>query len=130
MKIYTSYFGNMRNIKDANLTPISIALKKPDFYFGASIKQLAPAPDMLKLDPYAYRKRFSLILRSINPHALLKHIEKLSAGKDAVLLCYEKEGFCHRHLVAQWLKEKTGFEVEEFINIPKKQTSDTQGKLF
>jgi hypothetical protein len=35
-------------------------------------------------------------------------------GKDIALVCYEKpEDFCHRHLVAEWLK-KFGYCCEEF----------------
>ena len=37
--------------------------------------------------------------------------------QDIVLLCYEKPGrFCHRHILAEWIKEKTGEEVEEYVN--------------
>ena len=25
-------------------------------------------------------------------------------GKDSILICYEKTGFCHRHLVAKWFE--------------------------
>ena len=41
--------------------------------------------------------------------------EKYCEGKDIALVCYEKsEDFCHRHLVAKWLKEN-GYNVEELI---------------
>ena len=37
-------------------------------------------------------------------------------NKDIALVCYEKPSdFCHRHLVAKWLKEN-GYNVEEWIN--------------
>ena len=35
-------------------------------------------------------------------------------GENSVLLCWEKPSdFCHRHLVADWFKEKLGIEVKE-----------------
>lgn len=35
-------------------------------------------------------------------------------GEDAILLCHEPAGeFCHRRLVAEWLEEHLGIEVEE-----------------
>jgi len=35
-------------------------------------------------------------------------------GKDIALICYEKPSdFCHRHLVAEWLKQN-GFQCEEW----------------
>ena len=37
-------------------------------------------------------------------------------GENAVLLCWEKSSdFCHRHLVSEWLSEKLGIEVKEYI---------------
>jgi len=36
-------------------------------------------------------------------------------GENAVLLCWEKDGFCHRHLVADWLQEKLGIEIKEYV---------------
>lgn len=37
-------------------------------------------------------------------------------NKDIALVCYEKPSdFCHRHLVAKWLKENE-YNVEEWIN--------------
>lgn len=37
-------------------------------------------------------------------------------SKDIALICYEKPSdFCHRHLVADWLK-KNGFKCEEWKN--------------
>lgn len=41
----------------------------------------------------------------------MKGIKWLGQGKDVVLCCWEKSGFCHRHLVAEWL----GIEEAEAI---------------
>ena len=52
----------------------------------------------------------------------LTNIERLANGKDVALCCYEKPGdFCHRHLVAKWMNEKLGVQIEEF-GVSKKPT--------
>ncbi len=44
--------------------------------------------------------------------------DPIKVGKELqgmILLCYEKTGdFCHRHLVAEWLREAK-FDVEEIV---------------
>ena len=40
--------------------------------------------------------------------------QKLLEIENPILLCYEKEGFCHRHVLADWLRD-IGLEVEEYI---------------
>jgi hypothetical protein len=46
----------------------------------------------------------NFIQPSTRPRSSIKEVLR-DLGDDAVLLCYEKPGqFCHRHLVAQWLK--------------------------
>lgn len=50
----------------------------------------------------------NIVLQGFNPVAWGKRLQ----GK--VLLCWEKpEAFCHRHIVADWLR-KAGFEVKEW----------------
>jgi uncharacterized protein YeaO (DUF488 family) len=117
MKIYTSYFGNMKRLMKAGLVPIGISQFPPKFFYGNSMKELAPAPFMLGKDisPKQYVELFnSRILGKLKQGDVLKKLEQLAMGRDVVLLCFEKdpEG-CHRTLVANWLN-KAGFIVEEF----------------
>ena len=43
-----------------------------------------------------------------------EELYEMSGGKDIVLVCYEiPSDFCHRHLVADWLRER-GFDIEEY----------------
>ena len=58
------------------------------------------------------------MLNNLNPQEVYNKL-----GDNAVLLCYEKyadieqgKTFCHRHIVAKWLKEKLGVEVKELEN--------------
>lgn len=121
MKIYTSYFGNMRNIDDDKIC-ISICRKAPDWYHGWEYKALAPSYDLLMewkrtKNEEEYVKRFmEEVLYKIDVREVIKSLTSMSNGKDIVLLCYETpDEFCHRHLVAEWLTNNGYFTVE-YIN--------------
>ena len=44
------------------------------------------------------------VLDTLDADKVVEEILRLSEGKDAVLICYEKpDEFCHRHLLAEWL---------------------------
>ena len=118
MNIYTSYFGNMRNIP-AGIVPIAICAKAPAAYTGRQYKTLAPKYDCLMQykqnhnEEEYVQKYNSQVLSRLSPAEVVRQLELLSGGKDVVMLCYEKRGdFCHRHLVAQWLNNH-GYNVKE-----------------
>lgn len=73
---------------------------------------MPPAHLLLKYkedhDENAYEKNYRKeVLDKLDPAAVAKELD----GK--VLCCYEKsDNFCHRHLVAAWLREN-GFECRE-----------------
>ena len=117
--IYTSYFGKLKKFPD-NLTPIAICAKCPNGYQGAAYKKLAPTYQILMdykkavdsgweslywaQTKYVTRYR-AQILDNLDPQQVVRELENLAGGRDIVLLCYERpEAFCHRHLVAKWLK--------------------------
>ena len=104
MKIFTSYFGNSRKLKEAGIKIICVAIGKPRFIAGI--------PQMLNVCPTRYMvsgpcshdeylKLYDRILASQDANQVVKQIEMLSGGKDVALCCYEKPGdFCHRHILA------------------------------
>lgn len=117
--LYTSYFANWRNFKE--LVQVSISLKPPNGYKGLGYKKLAPSSSILfeyktSPDEVRYYERFTReILSNMDPHKIVKELMNLSLGKDVVLLCYEKPtDFCHRHIVANWLRE-AGYDVKECL---------------
>lgn len=100
--------------KSKKLDAVSIALSSPGWFKGPLYRSLNPTWDMLAElkangDEAAYEKSYRAeILSKLDPHQVLKDFE----GKVAV--CWEaKDKFCHRHIVAAWIKENTGVEVEE-----------------
>lgn len=125
MKIYTSYFWNIKNISN----PVSIALSSPKWYNGPRYMKLAPTWEILnefktkeKIDLVSaisvYEYTYSnTILKNLTQKNVLNELQQIYKGEDVVLLCYEApEKFCHRHLVAKWFYE-AGIEVKEVPKI-------------
>lgn len=127
MEIYTSYFGKLRKLQDNGILPVSIAIGTPRWFFGGTYPSLAPRRGMLKMNEDAYRREFDKILSINPPMKVLRDLDVMARnnGKRGVaLLCYETpEKFCHRHLVAEWFKNKLGIEVKEYDYVPKIETA-------
>ena len=120
MKIYTSYFANLKNLPDT-IVPISICGKAPDGYTGWQYKKLAPKWSFFSIyketgDEDYYRKNFKeLVTDKLDPNVVVEELSRYSEGKDICLICYEKpDDFCHRHIVAEWLTDNTEYKVEEY----------------
>ena len=117
--IYTSYFAKLKSLPD-NIIPISICGKAPDWYKGLQYKKLAPKYDFFikwkcNRDNDYYTKCFKeQVLDKLDVEDTISELIDLHSGIDIALICYEKpEDFCHRHLVAEWLR-KNGFKCEEY----------------
>ena len=136
MRIYTTYFANIRNLPD-NVVPISITLKSPPGWAGAELKKLAPPYQLLKTykqstmsinidknDVYVYyiKRYFESVLSQLDPESVLSELELLAEERycgsdkdyDIALVCFESPvDFCHRHIVAEWLRWH-GIKCEEY----------------
>ena len=135
MKIYTSYFGNSKKLQQAGIKVIGISLYPPRWFNGISLKQVAPAKSILFANGQTqeeYTRRYiSEVLSQQDMQQFLKTVEQASGGQDVALCCYEKpEDFCHRHILADWIKEKLGIEISEYGYTPKKEPDYVQGSLF
>lgn len=113
--IYTSYFAHMKHLS-SNCIPIAISATVPDGIHCLHLKKLAPSYDNLmqyrKDNDWAkYSKRYKEeTLSKFKPQDIVDEIYNLAgsntAGKDIVLLCYEKDNkACHRSLVADFLTQ-------------------------
>ena len=138
--IYTTYFAKLRHLP-SNIFPISICAKAPDWYKGEQYKKLSPPYELLMSwkknhDEDYYVSQFkSDVLDKLTPSLVLTDLELklppdirdslddyviMNKNYHIALVCYEKpEDFCHRHLVADWLRsygDKIGIciEVKEF----------------
>ena len=127
MKVYTSYFAKVKEIEKRGIMPINIALYPPRFFFGKSIRYVAPSRSILKdtrSDEEYIRRYKAEILANLDVKRLVADLEALSGGKDVALLCYEKPGdLCHRHLLADYMNER-GYDVREL------EKEDHQLNLF
>lgn len=123
MDIYTSYFGKLKKLKEKDILPVSIALGTPHWFFGRIYSPLNPRKEMLRMSEGAYRVEYDKILRLNPPMRVLHDLEQIARnnGVDAIaLICFETpDKFCHRHLVAEWFRDKLGIEVKEFDYVPK-----------
>ncbi|MCM1361744.1 MAG: DUF488 domain-containing protein [Clostridiales bacterium] len=131
MKIYTSYFGNLKKLYAAGIEPIGIARWQPKWFFGRNMKHLAPTAYMLSdsCSQEDYVKLYGEILKHLDLEQLKRDFETI--GHDVALCCYEKpDDFCHRHLLAEYLN-KNGWDVKEFgikVNVKSKEDKDSNAE--
>ena len=110
MKLYTSSFSN----KGTNVRGISIARGVPGWFIGLSYHPLNPTISLLEeykrnqisWEDYQYVYQRD-VLRELDPWRVAYIL-----GDEAILLCWETSGFCHRHLVADWMRN-AGIDIEE-----------------
>jgi len=108
----TSYFAKSKN----NPNAVAITSGKPKWFKGKYYPLLGPPMQLVKdlksgkINEQEYTKLYLECIKKRNfvPTKVLKDL-----GNDAILLCYEgKDKFCHRHIVAKWLREG-GIQIEE-----------------
>jgi gamma-glutamylcyclotransferase (GGCT)/AIG2-like uncharacterized protein YtfP len=117
MKIYTSYYGNLKKLKEKNVLAIGISLGKPKWFTGMMYQVIAPTYPILQMeDEKIYTELFvKKVLGLVKAKKVYDDLKMLSSGRDVAILCYEKpEDFCHRHLVAVWLEKNLNITVSEF----------------
>ena len=108
--IYTGRFNDIKTYEQKGIVPVSIAGYAPDDYQGIQFKTLAPKYLWWKewhdnhLSNDWYKAKYQeTVLDKLNPKVIANRLKAF--GKDVVLLCYEPENeFCHRQLVAEWLR--------------------------
>ena len=123
--IYTTYFAKLKSLPK-EIVPISICGKAPAGYKGLQDKRLAPKYDFFMEwkrtgDNDYYIKCFKeQVLDKLNADDVVFELSDTvhyiyGTDMDIALVCYEKPtDFCHRHLVAKWLREH-GYRCEEYI---------------
>ena len=126
MKVYTSYFAKLKKILDEGYFPISITRYPPKGIDVAKLKVFAPSEELLRkiksgeIDETEYEKIYRKEMEKFDFNLVWERLEQISeinGKKDLVLLCYEKSGdFCHRHIFASLMAEKTNNRIEE-LNI-------------
>lgn len=118
--IYTGYWAKADYYKSKGLVPVGISGWSPDGYTGKTYKKLAPKYSWWKewhdknlSEQWYTEKYYETVLNVLNPKDVVAEIQQM--GDNVILLCFETpEKFCHRHLVARWLREKINLDVCEY----------------
>ena len=120
------------NAKRGNLVSITGDGGNAWGFFGQSYKKMAPKlylweyydknPDNLskeELIDWYMEEFYKLRLKDLNPYEFM-NILKEKFGEEIILLCHElpgielnKEHFCHRRCVADWITLETGIVIPE-----------------
>jgi len=114
--IYTSNYARKGNDPNA----IAISASVPHYYKGARQPGLAPTWDFLKpyqdgiIDKEEYTSKY---IRGLDSIVGVEWIEWLNALPDPTyFICYESPGiFCHRRLFAEWIEQKCGWVIPEWM---------------
>lgn len=112
--IYTSYWGNLKElIRDFGKDKIIGVSRFCSFWKGKKCSMLFPSEELLKgyksgkISEKEYEKIYMDYLDSLN----VDNCYKVFNG--CVFVCYEKSGFCHRHIISKWLR-KNGYDCVEY----------------
>lgn len=126
--MYTGYYSKSQEYRANGLIPVAISLGVPDWWNGPIYKKFAPTLKILGnwkfsegRQPYETRVKNYLdkytkdVLMDLDPKEVLKELSKFGDIDKIVLCCYEKpDDFCHRHIVASWLRVNAEIECKEF----------------
>ena len=126
MKLFSSYYDNVRNLDIKEYTFVRVSRKEPPEWFQGIVEShvdlsetFGPSPAMLKECPpnenwEMFEPRYNEeILGSIDKLSTLDLLTKIygeTGNRPLVLLCYETPSEnCHRHLISGFL----GIEITE-----------------
>ena len=120
------------NAKSGNLVSITGDGGNAWGFYGNAYKKMSPRlylwqyydrnPDSLteeELIDWYIKEFYELRLKDLNPNELMSTLKE-RFGEDIILLCHElpgleinKEHFCHRRLLADWIELETGIIIPE-----------------
>jgi hypothetical protein len=109
LMIFTSNFKIAGRLPQA----VAISLGVPRGWQGRRYKALAPARDLIKImEPERFIPLYrAQVLDKLDPMQVIQDL----GGDNFIMLCFEPPGeFCHRRVVAAWMRKHTGVLVEEF----------------
>lgn len=137
MALYTSYYGNFRKFPK-NCVRVAISRIVPGSMiangaFDVRVSELAPNTELFFW--YMQCKNEGISMDDIIPEYTLRYCQQLQelaengtldkilsklgqkcvqyGTKDVVFLCYEKDDFCHRHILADFINARYKLPVLE-----------------
>ena len=116
-RIYTGYYGKRL---EYNAIKVAVSRTLPIGWMNLVYQSLSPSNKLLNQyrENLINRDEFKeLYLKEINrldKKEVYEYFNELLKYDNVVLLCYEKPyQFCHRHILAEWLKEQFNWDVQE-----------------
>ena len=102
------------NFKIAGRLPQAVAISRgiPRGWQGRRCKALAPPRDLIKImEPERFIPLYrAQVLDKLDPMKVIRDL----GGDNFIFLCWEPPGeFCHRRVVAAWMRKQTGVLIEE-----------------
>ena len=120
-ELYTGYFAKTKLYEKHDYTPVSVAGITPDFFRGEKWSDFAPRKTFFskwkkgELSNEEYGREYLKYLNTI-PKEDIEELRRITVEGRFVMCCYEKMGdFCHRHLLAAFLRKAYGFKVRELV---------------
>ena len=120
--IFSSNFKTAGHLSQA----VAISLGVPRGWTGRQYTMLAPNRRLVKImDPTIFTRLFKAeVLDKLDPMKVIRDL----GSDNFILLCWEPPGeFCHRRVVAAWLRKHTGVLIEEFIPSHKRHAEWLRG---
>lgn len=124
MVLYTGYFARTGVYVDHNLLPVSISASVPDGFDFPAFKSIAPSWDLVHqykdglISVLDYTREYLGSLSEVSVNAVLedcKNYLQYSKRDGIVFCCWEApDKFCHRHLLADYIKDNFDIVVEEY----------------
>jgi uncharacterized protein (DUF488 family) len=106
---------------DADAQIVSISRGEPRWrlpFRYRRLQSLAPSDEAWRQkDQKAFEAAYIRQLEEIGVTAILGDLKRIAGDGRAVLLCWERldkpDEWCHRRILADWLRERTGIEIRE-----------------
>jgi hypothetical protein len=120
--IFTSNFKTAGHLSQA----VAISLGVPRGWTGRRYTRLAPNRRLVKImDPTIFTRLYKAeVLDKLDPMKVIRDL----GGDNFILCCWDPPGeFCHRRVVAAWLRKHTGVLIEEFIPSHKRHAEWLRG---
>lgn len=122
INIYISCYKSAKRLDASRYFVVSISRFPPKWFSGYKCFEFAPSAALLKrfkngLSKYHYAVRYRKdVLEKMDVHKVFEGLARLACGRDIVLCSFEPAfDFCHRRLLAQYVKELYGYSIEELI---------------
>lgn len=124
MDIYTSYYAKAQNFNPKEYTFLQISNSVPSWWRLPITKIQELVPDWGIVDGYKkgsiteekYTERYLKDLERSREKidVFVEKLKKQITVKNVVLLCYEKDGFCHRNIAKDYLNKNYGLQITEY----------------